>query len=60
MKQNNFSYAIREVALVIVLYLIFVNIALMLPFESIWVEVAIAIGLTFLARFALYMFEKED
>lgn len=60
MKQNNFSYAIREVALVVVFYLIFINISLMLSFESIWVEVAIAIGLTFLARLALYMYEKED
>lgn len=60
MKQNNFSYAIREVSLVVVLYLIFVNISLMLSFDSIWIEVAIAIVLTFIARFALYMYEKEE
>ena len=60
MKQNNFSYAIREVSLVVVFYLVFVNLALLLSFESVWVEVAIAIVLTFIARFALYMYEKED
>ena len=60
MKKNNFSYAIREVSLVVVLYLIFVNILLLLSFESILFKVTIAIGLTILARFALYMYEKEN
>lgn len=59
MKQNNFSYAIREVALVVVFYLIFINLVFFLRLESIIIQIVLAIALTFIARFLLYLYEKD-
>lgn len=59
MKQNNFSYAIREVALVVVFYLVFINVVFFLRLESIIIQIVLAIALTFIARFLLYLYEKD-
>lgn len=59
MKKSNFSLVLREIALDVFFYMIVLNGLFLLEMNNIFLEIAIAITLTFVMRYALYIHEGE-
>ncbi|MER3330067.1 MAG: hypothetical protein RIF34_10855 [Candidatus Kapaibacterium sp.] len=59
MKKSNFSLVLREIALDVFFYMIVLNGLFLLEMDNLFLEVTIAITLTFAMRYALYLHEGE-
>ena len=59
MKKSNFSLVLREIALDVFFYMIVLNGLFLLEMNNIFLEIAIAITLTFVMLYALYIHEGE-
>jgi hypothetical protein len=59
MKKSNFSLVLREIALDVFFYMIVLNGLFLLEMNNLFLEIAIAITLTFVMRYALYIHEGE-
>lgn len=59
MQKSNFSLVLREIALDVFFYMIVLNGLFLLEMNNIFLEIAIAITLTFVMRYALYIHEGE-
>lgn len=57
MKKSNFSLVLREIALDVFFYMIVLNGLFLLEMNNLFLEIAIAITLTFVMRYALYKHE---
>jgi len=59
MKKSNFSLVLREIALDVFFYMIVLNGLFLLEMDNLFLEIMIAISLTFVMRYALYLHEGE-
>lgn len=59
MKKSNFSLVLREIALDVFFYMIVLNGLFLLEMNNSFLEIAIAITLTFVMRYVLYIHEGE-
>ncbi|PKL80514.1 MAG: hypothetical protein CVV25_04190 [Ignavibacteriae bacterium HGW-Ignavibacteriae-4] len=59
MKKSNFSLVLREIALDVFFYMLVINSLFLLGMNNLLLEILIAITLTFVLRYALYLHDGE-